>query len=177
MKMNAKQTGFTIVELLIVIVVIAILASISIVAYNGIQNRAADSSVQSDLKNIGNKIRQNGILDKPYPTNRGDFVTAIEGMTVNKNSYGAHYTPTSPNGEYNLLFCFYTPSSGSSDVDIRLVAASKSGKVFQYDTADGAGVKEYAGNMVTNTTLCPARANYTPVRVWIYSGSTWPTGI
>mgnify|MGYP006209457325 CR=1 FL=1 len=35
-----KQTGFTIVELLIVIVVIAILAAVSIVAYNGIQDRA-----------------------------------------------------------------------------------------------------------------------------------------
>lgn len=35
-----RQAGFTIVELLIVIVVIAILAAISIVAYNGIQQRA-----------------------------------------------------------------------------------------------------------------------------------------
>jgi prepilin-type N-terminal cleavage/methylation domain-containing protein len=35
-----KQTGFTIVELLIVIVVIGILAAITIVAYNGIQDRA-----------------------------------------------------------------------------------------------------------------------------------------
>ena len=39
-----KQSGFTIVELLIVIVVIAILAAISIVAYNGIQNRGKASS-------------------------------------------------------------------------------------------------------------------------------------
>jgi prepilin-type N-terminal cleavage/methylation domain-containing protein len=35
-----KQAGFTIVELLIVIVVIGILAAITIVAYNGIQDRA-----------------------------------------------------------------------------------------------------------------------------------------
>lgn len=37
---RTKQRGFTIVELLIVIVVIAILAAIVIVAYNGIQERA-----------------------------------------------------------------------------------------------------------------------------------------
>lgn len=36
----AQQRGFTIVELLIVIVVIAILASITVVAFNGIQERA-----------------------------------------------------------------------------------------------------------------------------------------
>ena len=37
---NQKQIGFTIVELLIVIVVIAILAAITVVSYNGIQTRA-----------------------------------------------------------------------------------------------------------------------------------------
>ena len=39
-----KVKGFTLVELLIVIVVIAILAAISIVAYNGIQQRSRDSA-------------------------------------------------------------------------------------------------------------------------------------
>ena len=41
---HKQQSGFTIVELLIVIVVIAILAAISIVAYNGIQERANSNS-------------------------------------------------------------------------------------------------------------------------------------
>ena len=40
-----KSHGFTIVELLIVIVVVAILATITVVAYNGIQTRANDSRV------------------------------------------------------------------------------------------------------------------------------------
>ncbi len=50
------RRGFTIVELLIVIVVIAILAVITIVAYNGIQNRAKDSAVQSAALQAGKKV-------------------------------------------------------------------------------------------------------------------------
>lgn len=56
--MNQIKKGFTIVELLIVIVVIAILAAISIVAYNGIQQRARDSRRASDISNIEKAIRR-----------------------------------------------------------------------------------------------------------------------
>ncbi len=45
--MTSSKRGFTIVELLIVIVVIAILAAISVVAYNGIQSRAQDTTIRS----------------------------------------------------------------------------------------------------------------------------------
>lgn len=51
-----RSTGFTIVELLIVIVVIAILAAITIVAYTGIQNRADESALQSNASQAGKKI-------------------------------------------------------------------------------------------------------------------------
>lgn len=44
-----KKSGFTIVELLIVIVVIGILAAITIVAYNGIQNRSKNAKTVSAI--------------------------------------------------------------------------------------------------------------------------------
>ena len=46
----STQRGFTIVELLIVIVVIGILAAITVVAYTGIQQRARVAVLMSDLK-------------------------------------------------------------------------------------------------------------------------------
>ena len=52
---NIKSRGFTIVELLIVIVIIAILAAITIVAYNGIQNRAKTSAGQQLANSVAKK--------------------------------------------------------------------------------------------------------------------------
>lgn len=51
-----RQAGFTIVELLVVIVVIAVLAAIVVVAYNGLQQRAREASLKSDLTGAAKKM-------------------------------------------------------------------------------------------------------------------------
>ena len=55
-KTNTKH-GFTIVELLIVIVVIAILAAITIVAYNGIQTRSQNAKISTDVALLNRAIQ------------------------------------------------------------------------------------------------------------------------
>lgn len=78
--MSRSRHGFTIVELIIVIVVIAILAAISIVAYTGIQNRAYNTKVISgatqyqkalySYKSINNSYPAlTGCLGRNYPNN------------------------------------------------------------------------------------------------------------
>ena len=47
---RTSYNGFTIVELLIAIVIIGILASLTVAAYNGIQNRAKVSQMNADLR-------------------------------------------------------------------------------------------------------------------------------
>lgn len=65
--MRKSTSGFTIVELLIVVVVIAILASISVVAYTGIQGRARDSKRQADLKMVVNTLELYRVDNGGYP--------------------------------------------------------------------------------------------------------------
>ncbi len=63
-----KQQGFTIVELLIVIVVIGILAALVITTFTGIQQKARDTERTTDVKAIHGQVEayyaQNGV----YPT-------------------------------------------------------------------------------------------------------------
>ncbi|MDB5161804.1 MAG: PilE-like protein [Candidatus Saccharibacteria bacterium] len=51
-----RGNGFTVIELLIVIVVIGILAAIMIVSYNGVQQRAQNVGRLSDLDNIASEL-------------------------------------------------------------------------------------------------------------------------
>lgn len=68
-----KRTGFTIVELLIVIVVIGILAAITIVAYNGVQSRARFSKMQSDIKSTQKYIEAYYAANGSYPSTGGNW--------------------------------------------------------------------------------------------------------
>ena len=57
MKVPVRHNGFTIVELLIVIVVIAILAAITIVAFNGIQTRAENTKTVNAVSQYVKSLR------------------------------------------------------------------------------------------------------------------------
>lgn len=67
---NQQENGFTIVELLIVIVVIAILAAITIVAYNGIQERATASKTESTVSSTLKLLEHYKTYEGDYPTHQ-----------------------------------------------------------------------------------------------------------
>lgn len=93
-----KKDGFTIVELLIVIVVIAILAAITIVAYNGIRERSQVSSVQSQLSQAMKKVQSSAVLNaEQYPA------TLAEAGVVDGN--GITYQYTSDNSTSPKKYC------------------------------------------------------------------------
>ncbi len=74
------RPGFTLVELLIVIVVIAILAAITIVSYGNVSRRAYNAQVISAVAQWDNVIRV-------YKINGGDIsVLGIEGTCLTKNA-------------------------------------------------------------------------------------------
>lgn len=67
--------GFTIVELLVVVVVIGILAAISIVSYNGITNQAQETALKANLRNAMTKV-------SIYRTTAGVYPESLEDAEV-----------------------------------------------------------------------------------------------
>lgn len=63
-----NNRGFTIVELLIVIVVIGILAALVIVTYNGIQQKARDTERKTDINALASHLEAYNATAGRYPT-------------------------------------------------------------------------------------------------------------
>lgn len=96
--------GFTIVELLIVIVVIGVLAAITIVAYNGIQNRADRALLQSGLSNTSKQLEAHRAELGRYPVSIDSCPVPVSGsICVKSTSNDFNYVVTSDGSGYQLV--------------------------------------------------------------------------
>lgn len=134
---NNKIYGFTIVELLVVIVIIGILSAITMVSYSGITKKADIAALQSDLSNNSNVL-------KMYNATHGSFPT-----TLDSNS-----CPTAPVADTN--YCLrsspyttltYLPSSTTGQVTDFSLYAYK-GTTYLRSTGDNGISQEL-------TRVCP----------------------
>ncbi len=66
--LKRKQSGFTIVELLIVIVVIGILAALVVTTFSGIQRKARNTERETDVKAIHGQLEAAFAANNSYPT-------------------------------------------------------------------------------------------------------------
>lgn len=116
---NTTRSGFTIVELLIVVVVIAILAAITILAYTGIQERTRASAAQSSVSQAGKKIAAYAVTNSNrYPTDLNEIglsSTDTEKYTyiVNNDITPAHYCISVTNIQSPSLSYAFSSTSGS----------------------------------------------------------------
>lgn len=136
-----KDRGFTIVELLIVIVVIAILAAISIVAYTGITTKANSSAAKANAIAV-QKVAETYFADEAtsgYPT-----LAQLTGYTT-----GYAKIPTGVT--VNSATLTSTQKDGKT---IQYVPKGTTGACIGYwdaNLATPAAAYVYAGNGVTGT--------------------------
>ncbi len=80
--MKISKSGFTIVELLIVIVVIGILAAITIIAYNSMQQRALTATLSSDLTGAAKQMGLVYASTGAYPSSFPSAVKASQNVSL-----------------------------------------------------------------------------------------------
>jgi len=145
----AKQ-GFTVVELLIVIVVIGILATIVFVGYSAVTSNANDRAVQADLNSLADKIDLMSLDNQGLPAGG-----ASSGSTSGASTFpGVTFSPTKGSYATNVTNLYYCTGAISGAQEYALVARSKSGKVFAYRSQSG--LSEYMYTMTTSFSGGPA---------------------
>lgn len=101
-----KWQGFTIVELLIVIVVIAVLSAITVVSYVSVSQRAKEVAVQADAKEAANQAVIAQATEGRYP-NDGSGFTSGGGTTyeysVNNTTTPPTFCVTATNGDISFF--------------------------------------------------------------------------
>jgi len=89
---HERSRAFTIVELLVVIVVIGILASITIVSYAGISKRATIASLKSDLTNDVKMLKMYNAENGYYPSTFNG-TTNCPSLPVSNTNYCLKFSP------------------------------------------------------------------------------------
>ena len=108
LKLKKASGGFTIVELLIVIVVIGILAAIVVVAYNGVQKSAQTGSITSELKQWEKLFMAYKSINGSYPSPAAAPLTdgGPGGSVLNYYCLGTGFPPVS-----GTNYCFHVNST------------------------------------------------------------------
>jgi len=122
-KLQAKQKGFTLLELLIVITLLATLATAALVAYNGIGETASDTAAANNLLAAQSALNNYRAIESGYPNQwdnlanvDGDDLTDASGAVV-ANTNGELLAP-----ETLAFFGQWEPSVEVGDNVLRRVA-------------------------------------------------------
>ena len=153
------QRGFTIVEVLIVIVVIGILATVTAMTYLNVRDDAHDTSVQNDMRAIAANLEKYRAKYGDYPAGDTELSDPAMSFQLAKDSYAKDGLQSG----MNVLYCRVsaTNSSGASNdaaspQSFALVAESMSGAVYSYTSAEDIITEEDAWRNESSRSTCNA---------------------
>lgn len=150
-----NEHGFTIVELLIVVIVIAILATITIVSYNGITTRANSSAAASAASTVQKKAELYS-ADGPTAKYPAAF-TDLTGATADKSyflsgiSNTAGSAPDASNGTTSIQYKVCGVGSAGAATSLATVTNVTGGQVIYYDFVAAATHAPVAFGITTGT--------------------------
>lgn len=131
---SRSMRGFTIIELLLVVVIIGILSSIIFISYNGVSQKAIISSMKMDLSNVVNKLKIYQIDDDQYPL-------SLDELDSVRPSAGNNYQYVVSNNTMPIGYCVATLNGSmtyhtDSDGTISVGDCSDYGLVLRLDAGN-----------------------------------------
>lgn len=88
-KIIINRKGFTVVELLIVIVIIGILATLTIISYSGVREDARNAKILSDINQVNKLIGIYYAKNGSYPATGSAMDITNPGLNDNNCAYGS----------------------------------------------------------------------------------------
>lgn len=157
---KTRQQGFTLMELLIVMVILSILVAIATGAYASSTRRGRDNRRKNDLRSLSTALETYYGDKGRYPTGTGGVIMGCGsgdtsacpwGDTVNgfKDQYGTLYMVLMPQDPLTSQQTYYYESSGTS---YKIYAKLEN----LNDAGDGVDQNGYAGTdcSITSTVEC-----------------------
>lgn len=172
-KDQKRTSGFTLVELLIVIVVIAILAAITIVSYGNISARAKTTQGSTAAANTVKVAEAINADNSAYPANKAAFVAGSASTKLPSGLTLQDPTGTAPTtGTLASLATFASAPSDGNTVAVALVCSAAGvtagGAVYWYDFSTPATVHvSYFGSVNSSTTMT---GSYPTKAAWVTAG-------
>lgn len=157
-----KQGGFTLIELMVVVMIIAILVGIAIPAFLGARKRAQDTASKSNLRNaLG--TAQTIFTDNQAYLATADMVTALAAEEPSL-TFKANADPSLVAKEISLATG--TATGGSGTDQITLASKSGSGKCFFLRHVATAGLVSLSGSYMATAASGTCDADSAPVAGW-----------
>lgn len=134
---ETSEEGFTLIEILVVILIIGILASIAIPVFLNQRQTANDAAVKSDVKSLAMVIQSSVTSNNP-PSTKVPQITWI----ANKyyfcfvDTISTNCTPTTPGvQEFTLTSGVHISTSGSPNA-YEICANHDNGKLYKFDATN-----------------------------------------
>lgn len=138
--MNKVKKGFTLVELMVVITVIAILMTIAVISFTRVQRQARDTKRKSDIRTLSTALQVYFTEFQKYPVGSGYIASSLTTLTPT-------YLPTLPSGQAGAAGTFtdYYYVSGANEfsyglcVDLEIGGTTGTTVMWTLNTANAGG--------------------------------------